>query len=333
MTKYSTGDEVYATPGCLTQQQDIPAIGGQFPRDIRRYLRSNRYQDSAPERRADVEGLYQFPACCSCCKCPTCVERLPGAESPQRRLRINDGDDGGFGIGEGDGFFDGGGYVGFSANEDHYIHMISDEKKAYMRAQCLQQEVRYGFPQVGYISRNEEDEAIVQPILEAWPTENQPIHFIGTTCLVLQRTFVFEDAPLEKVTLFVCNCRCPEGKAGLTIQSEMERTISYCSEVSQDGQPATVNRIDFINNIQRMYGSHRLPRPAGMLFSLDCLECIHTKALRTMYRNGNMIDVPVSPVLEKTAKKLETDKIYTFDIKKAMKVMDEQAKTQLSKLN
>ena len=161
MTKYSTGDEVYATPGCLTQQQDIPAIGGQFPRDIRRYLRSNRYQDSAPERRADVEGLYQFPACCSCCKCPTCVERLPGAESPQRRLRINDGDDGGFGIGEGDGFFDGGGYVGFSANEDHYIHMISDEKKAYMRAQCLQQEVRYGFPQVGYISRNEEDEAIV----------------------------------------------------------------------------------------------------------------------------------------------------------------------------
>lgn len=326
MAKYESNDDIFATPGCLLRQQRVPTLGGEFSRQIRSYLRKNRLGDSArKEGREDLAGLYQFPACCSCCKCPPCAQRIPGAASPQRRMMIDDmtgGDDDGE---LGDGFYDGG-HVGYSANESDYIYMISNQQKGYPRALCLQQGVRYSFPMVGFVPHGdegeEEEEEGVQPICLSWPTGNHPIEFLGTNCTVLQRTLRFIDAPSEMETVLLCNCRCPEGKAGLMVQDAMERVISYCS----DGQSVTVNRIHFIQNINRMYGNNRLFRPQDLLLSLECLDCVHTRALKTMFINSAMMDVPVCVTLEKTAAKLESENTFAFNVKKVMQVEGEPAK-------
>ena len=98
--KYSENDDVYATPGCLLKNEAIPAFGGQISNEIRQYLRSDRYKDSAPNIRDGIEGVYLFPACCSCCKCSSCKQRLADNEE-QKQGNDNEGGEGGDGGGFG----------------------------------------------------------------------------------------------------------------------------------------------------------------------------------------------------------------------------------------
>ena len=230
-------------------------------------------------------------------------------------------------------FFEGGHY-GYSANEADYIYLICGEKKGYPRALCLQEEVRYSFPNVGFIFVDDEEdgEETMESICLSWPEKNCSIHFFETPdCIVLQRSIVFADTPGVSETLFLCNCRCRNGKAGLALQDEMERVISYYSE-----QGNTVNRADFVQNILRLYGQYRLTRPPDFEVSL-CMECVHTRALKVACETHAVIDVPECPVLEKTAAKLLADQTFPFDVKKAMNIaveavvanqMDEEGKEE-----
>jgi hypothetical protein len=299
MHKYSNNDDVYATPSCLLKNETLPALGGVFSREIRQYLRADRKKDSAPDKRDGTEGVYLFPACCSCCKCSSCGRRLPGNEEQEHEGDDNEGGDGdgdGGGFEDGDGFFDGG-HDGYSANENDYLYMICGAKKDYPRAMCLQEGVRYSFPKVGYIVVDDEGEETVETmhsICLSWPEEKYPIHFFDTNCIVIQRSVVFADAPLAPETLFLCNCRCGDGKAGLALQEEMENVMSYQSDPGN-----TIIRADFEQNILRLYGRYRLTRPEDLVVSLLCLECVHTHALRKAYSTSKVIDVPESPVLKK----------------------------------
>ena len=324
--KYSNNDNVYATPDCLLKNETLPALGGNFSRGIRKYLRSDRRKDSAPSKRDETEGVYLFPACCSCCKCSSCGRRNGNEEQKEDEGDDNEGGDGdgdGGDYGDDGGFFDGG-HQGYSANENDYLYMISGRNKGYSRAQCLQKDVRYSLPIVGYMFRDEDEEEILQSICLSWPEGNYPIHFTGTICIVLQRSIIFVDAPFVSETLFLCNCRCGEGKAGLSLQEEMERVISFSSEGSN-----MINRVAFVQNIQRLFGNNRLRREPNMVVSLFCLDCVHTRAIRTAYDKNLVFDAPECPVLEKTAAKLISDKTFEFDVTVAMNIVEEQAVNEM----
>jgi hypothetical protein len=321
MNKYSITDNVYATPGCLTKKESIPTLGAEISRNIRKHLRSDRRKDSSAHLRNGIDGVYLFPACCSCCKCSSCVLRLADNEEEKHEGDDNDvGDD----YGSGDNGFLHEQHDGYSANESDYLYMISGANKGYNRAQCLQKDVRYNLPNVGYMSRDEEEEEILHSICLSWPEGNYPIHFFGTNCIVLQRTVIFADAPTVSETLFLCNCRCGNGKAGISLQEEMERVISYSSEDS-----SMIHRADFVQNIQRLFGNHRLRREPYMEVSLFCLDCVHTRAIKTAYDQKLVIDAPECPVLKNTAAKLFSDKTFSFDVKVVMNIVEEPAVNEI----
>ena len=104
---------------------------------------------------------------------------------------------------------------------------------------CLQENVRYSFPDVAFTVTDEDGEESMQSICLSWPEGNHPIDFLGTDCIVLQRTLIFEDAPGVTETFFLCNCRCGNGKEGLILQEEMERVISHQNHQSTYGGATT----------------------------------------------------------------------------------------------
>ena len=196
-------------------------------------------------------------------------------------------------------------HVAYPATENCYMYLTSGGQHSDEQILELQKDVRYLCPRAAFESGNGD----VVEIKEDWPEENVEIVFLKRHCTVLRRSIRFEGRS-EPYLFSVCNCGCADGKAGLELERMLEELISY----GADRESVEMRDFLALMNI--------ICYPSGPSINFDEMEfggeeglrrvsCVHIRSVDKILIEGlREIEKKEPMILEKTAEKLHTDKVF-----------------------